>query len=76
MKYKKSKATEFTIPGDWAISSVDSPRQPRGYVMFDIPARLLPIYLQNNRNHFMFEVLDEEYKDIFPWIDFIDVKNL
>ena len=76
MKYKKSKATEFTIPGDWAISSVDSSRQPRGYVMFDIPARLLPIYLQNNRNHFMFEVLDEEYKDIFPWIDFIDVKNL
>jgi hypothetical protein len=76
MKYKKRNATEFTIPGDWAISSIDSRRQPRGFVTFDIPARLLPLYLQNNRNHFMFEVLDSDWKVIFPWIDFIDVKNL
>ncbi len=73
LKYKKKNATEFTLPGDWAISTVDLVRDPRGYVTFDIPKGLLPIYLQNNRNHLMFEVIDS---DVFPWIEFIDVINL
>jgi|TARA_B110000495_G_C23038312_1_gene621124 M6 family metalloprotease-like protein len=76
LKYKKRNATELTIPGDWAVSEVVNPRWPKGYVTFDIPAGLLPIYLQNNRNHFVFEVVDSEYRDVFPWVEFIDVVNL
>ena len=77
LKYKKKNSTEFTTPGDWAISKVsaeeDFTRNPRGYVTFDIPAGLLPIYLQNSRNHIMIEAIDSQ---IFPWIEFIDVMNL
>ena len=76
LKYKKRNAVELTIPGDWAIVEVDADGNGDGLAAFDIPAGLLPIYLQNNRNHFVFEVVDSEYKDVFPWVEFIDVVNL
>ena len=40
-----------------------------------IPRGLIGLYLQNQKNHFIYKVQDEEYKDTYWYIDFIHVKT-
>ena len=68
--YLKKDAFEFTNPGGWASGKVNNNK-----VIMQIPRGLIGLYLQNQKNHFIYKVQDEEYKDTYWYIDFIHVKT-
>lgn len=65
--YLKKDAVEYTSPGKWSLGSVKNNR-----VVMEIPKGLINLYLLNKKNHFIYRVESENYKDAFWYIDFIE----
>lgn len=66
--YLKKNAVKFTNPGGWASGAVNNNK-----VILQIPRGLIGLYLQNQKNHFIYKVNGEEYSDTYWYIDFIHV---
>lgn len=66
--YLKKNAVKFTNPGGWASAPVNNNK-----VLLQIPRGLIGLYLQNQKNHFIYKVNGEEYSDTYWYIDFIHV---
>ncbi len=66
--YLKKNAVKFTNPGGWASGVVNNNK-----VILQIPRGLIGLYLQNQKNHFIYKVNGEEYSNTYWYIDFIHV---
>ena len=66
--YLKKNAVKFTNPGGWASAPINNNK-----VLLQIPRGLIGLYLQNQKNHFIYKVNGEEYSDTYWYIDFIHV---
>ncbi len=66
--YLKKNAFAFTNPGGWATGVVNNNK-----VRLQIPRGLIGLYLQNEKNHFIYKVNEKGYENTYWYIDFIHV---